>query len=45
MKVAYVSLALALRLREDEGLLVVTFSLNANESCKTYLKIKTSLHV
>ena len=44
MKVAYVSLALALRFREDEGLLVATFSLNTNKSCKAYLKIKTSLH-
>ena len=44
MKAACVYLTLALRSTEDEGLLAVIFSLNANKTCKTYLKMKTSLH-
>ena len=44
MKAACVYLTLALRSTEDWGLLAATFSLNANITSKTYLKIKTSLH-
>ena len=44
MKAACVYLTLDLRSTEDGELLVATFSLNANITCKTYLKIKTSLH-
>ena len=44
MKVACVYLTIALSSREDRGLLVATFSFNANITCKMYLKIKTSLH-
>ena len=44
MKVACVCLTLALHSIEDGGLLVATFSLNANITCKTYLKIKIFLH-
>ena len=44
MKAACVCLPLALRSIEDRGHLAATFLLSVNITCKTYLKIKISLH-
>ena len=44
MKKACFYLTVALCSTEDRGLLAATFSLNVNITCKTYLKIMTSLH-